>query len=295
MKRYLCGLDIACGGVCGLDNARLYALLRAPAINNVGKIRENYVRALDEAGKKWYDSTMENNIEINKIIAKNLMTYRKKAGLTQAELAEKINYSDKSVSKWESGNGVPDVYTLMLLAKLYGVTLNDFVGEQAPTEKEKRMRGTMRGFHGWIMLLSSGIVWLVATCFFVMMQLWLPGREWWVAFLYAVWANAIVLIVFSAIWKYRVVNFISVTALIWMVLTSAHLTIKFVAGRCGIEFEALWMLYLLGIPLQALECMWTYFRARARRLKAVRRLTQKKDEKLENEKESAEGGSAKAE
>ena len=253
------------------------------------------MRALDEAGKKWYDSTMENNIEINKIIAKNLMTYRKKAGLTQAELAEKINYSDKSVSKWESGNGVPDVYTLMLLAKLYGVTLNDFVGEQAPTEKEKRMRGTMRGFHGWIMLLSSGIVWLVATCFFVMMQLWLPGREWWVAFLYAVWANAIVLIVFSAIWKYRVVNFISVTALIWMVLTSAHLTIKFVAGRCGIEFEALWMLYLLGIPLQALECMWTYFRARARRLKAVRRLTQKKDEKLENEKESAEGGSAKAE
>ena len=237
---------------------------------------------------------MEKQTEINEKIAKNLIYYRKQAGLTQAELAEKINYSDKSVSKWESGNGVPDVYTLMQLAQLYGVTLNDFVGEQAPTEKEKRMRGMMQSFHGWIMLLSSGIVWLVATCLFVMLQLWLPGKEWWLVFLHAVWANAIVLLVFSALWKYRVVNFLSVTLLIWMVLTSVFLTIKYIARRYGVEMEALWMLFLLGIPLQALECMWTYFRARSRRLKAVRRLTKKKDEKSENEKENAEG-EAKAE
>ena len=59
---------------------------------------------------------MENAIEINKIIGQNLSAYRKAAGYTQAELAEKINYSDKSVSKWESGNGVPDVCILMQLA-----------------------------------------------------------------------------------------------------------------------------------------------------------------------------------
>ena len=53
---------------------------------------------------------MENVNEINRKIGKNLACYRKAVGLTQAELAEKINYSDKSVSKWESGNGVPDVY-----------------------------------------------------------------------------------------------------------------------------------------------------------------------------------------
>ena len=63
---------------------------------------------LDEKGKKWYDGSMDNNTEISKNIAKNFMFYRKEAGFTQAELAEKINYSDKSVSKWESGNGVPD-------------------------------------------------------------------------------------------------------------------------------------------------------------------------------------------
>ena len=163
------------------------------------------------------------------------------------------------------------------------------------------MRGTMRGLHVWIMLLSSGIVWLVATCLFVMMQLWLPGREWWLVFLYAVWANAIVLIVFAAIWKYRVLNFLSVTVLIWMVLTSAYLTIKFVAQRFGMtSLDALWMLFLLGIPLQILECMWAYFRARSRRLKAIRKMTKRKgnkdtSEEVESEKEKTEADSVKAE
>ena len=67
---------------------------------------------------------MENTSEINLKIAKNLTYYRKRANLTQAELAEKINYSDKSVSKWESGNGIPDVYILLQLARRFGVTLN---------------------------------------------------------------------------------------------------------------------------------------------------------------------------
>ena len=128
---------------------------------------------------------MENYNEINKKIAQNLAYYRKEAGLTQAELAEKINYSDKSVSKWEQGNGVPDVYVLLQLAHLYGVTLNDLVGEEAE-EKIREKKQRRYGFHVLIMLLSSGIVWLLATYFFVSMAMWKPGGAWWVAFVYAV-------------------------------------------------------------------------------------------------------------
>ena len=47
---------------------------------------------------------MENVNEINEKIAKNLVYYRKQAGYTQAELAEKINYTDKSISKWVSAS-----------------------------------------------------------------------------------------------------------------------------------------------------------------------------------------------
>ena len=153
---------------------------------------------------------MENVSEINNKIAKNLTYYRKAAGLTQAELAEKINYSDKSVSKWESGNGVPDVYILLQLAQLFSVTLNELVGDE-PKAKPKK---SSVGFHVSIMLLSSGIVWLVATCAFVLMQLLNPtGFAWWLTFLYAVCVNAIVMLVYASIWKYRILNFVSVSTL----------------------------------------------------------------------------------
>jgi transcriptional regulator with XRE-family HTH domain len=83
---------------------------------------------------------MDNISEINRKIAENLIRCRKAAGMTQAEVAERINYSDKSVSKWESGNGVPDIYTLMQIAELFQVTLNELVGDEASMPKEERLR-----------------------------------------------------------------------------------------------------------------------------------------------------------
>ena len=214
-----------------------------------------YVKTLAKLQKKCYYSTMESVSEINNQIAKNLTYYRKAAGLTQAELAEKINYSDKSVSKWESGNGVPDVYILLQLAELFGVTIGELVGD---TPKAKPKKSSV-GFHVSIMLLSSGIVWLVATCAFVLMQLLNPtGFAWWLTFLYAVCINAIVMLVFASIWKYRVLNFISVSTLIWTAITCVFLTVS--ALTIGKEMGALWVLFLVGIPLQALEVLWSFFR-----------------------------------
>lgn len=207
---------------------------------------------------------MENCNELNRKIAKNLTFYRKQAGLTQAELAEKINYSDKSISKWESGNGIPDVYTLLQIAKLYGITLNDVVGEETPIKTEKRSN---KGLHWLIMLLSSGIVWLVATCVFVALNLWFSEGPWWLTFIYAVMVNAIVMIVYASIWKYRFVNFVSVSTLIWMALTCIYLTWRIIALHFGGGSSALWTIYLLGIPLQVLEILWVFFRSLFRKLK----------------------------
>ena len=203
---------------------------------------------------------MDNNIEINKKIAKNLMYYRKEAGLTQAELAEKINYSDKSVSKWESGNGVPDVYTLMQLAELYGVTLNDLVGEERPAKKTvKRSKFS----HTMIMLLASGIVWLAMISVFVLLEVFAPGRgPWWLAFIYALAVNSIVLTVFSTRWKYRVVKGIAISALIWTAILSVFLTLVQVFKHYGIDTQFLGLTFLIGIPLQVVEVLWEVFRSR---------------------------------
>lgn len=201
-------------------------------------------------------------MELNRVLANNLVHYRKAAGLTQAELAEKINYSDKSISKWESGNGIPDVYTLMQLAALYQVTLNDLVGEGEvclPTPVEQKKKLLKRRF--LIALLSSGIVWLAATCLFVLMQIPFPLGQWWIIFLYALLANCIVFIVYSSKWKYRIMQFASVSGLIWVSITCIYLTLSALLQWSGELYQSLWCLYLIGIPLEVLEILWMFFRS----------------------------------
>jgi len=115
--------------------------------------------------------------------------------------------------------------------------------------------------HLLIMLLSSGIVWLVATCMFVLLHLVAPASPAWLSFVYAIAVNAIVIIVYASIWKQRVIHFLAVSVLIWMALTCTYLTARFVSIAVGNSYEALWMVFLLGIPLQVLEVLWAFFRS----------------------------------
>jgi transcriptional regulator with XRE-family HTH domain len=211
---------------------------------------------------------MEHIHEINQKIAQNLIYYRKKAGFTQAELAEKINYSDKSVSKWESGNGVPDVYTLLQLAKLYKVSMNDLVGEETAAQEELPKKKSV-GLHVLIMLLSCGIVWLAAILVFVGLQIVKPSGPWWIAFLYAVMISAIIVIVYASIWKYRLLNFFAVSTLVWMSLTCLYVTCYLISLSTGWDIGALWCVFLLGIPLQVLEVLWTFFRTLLRKQRGM--------------------------
>ena len=232
---------------------------------------------------------MENVHEINRKIGDNLAQYRKAAGLTQAELAEKINYSDKSVSKWESGNGIPDVYTLIQIARVFGVSLNELVGEEMPTPKavppQKRF-----GLHLLIMLLSSGIVWLVATCIFVVIRLIDPQWSGWLAFIYAVFANAIVLIVYAGVWKYRLLGFVSVSTLVWITLTCIYLTARLICEALGNPYEGLWCLFLLGVPLQILEILWVFFRSLFRKNKEKQALAIVEEKPLDESTEEVQNG-----
>ena len=63
-------------------------------------------------------------INVNDNVKQNLIFLRKQRKLTQIELAESIGYSDKTVSKWETGESVPNVETLVALADFYGVSLD---------------------------------------------------------------------------------------------------------------------------------------------------------------------------
>ena len=105
--------------------------------------------------------------ELNLVIAKNISEYRKKLGLTQAGLGEKLNFTDKSVSKWEKGEYLPDILVLYKMCELFGITLNDL------TKEHKEIIIPKKEKHNKILIsiMSAGLVWLVATILFVMFRL----------------------------------------------------------------------------------------------------------------------------
>ena len=141
---------------------------------------------------------------LKSVIGANIAAYRKRGSLTQAGLAEKLNYSDKAVSKWERGESVPDVLTLVQLAELFHVSVNDLlVDPDALPEKTGVVQQAMeqvvektlkrKANKSIILMLCSVLVWFVALLFFVIVSsLRIPDS--WLAFFYAIPVNAIVLL-----------------------------------------------------------------------------------------------------
>ena len=195
-------------------------------------------------------------------IGGNIAAYRKRAGLTQAGLAEQMNYSDKAVSKWERGDSVPDVITLMQLAELFDTTVNELLAdpdmlpgnpgglEKAMTQvSEKALK--RKANKNVILALSSTLVWFVALLIFVVVSSFEILEHYsWLAFFYAVPANAIVLLSLRSAWKDFRWNRALISAIVWGSLISVHVSLV-VFFRLNI-----WKIYLLGIPGQIAIFLW---------------------------------------
>lgn len=194
---------------------------------------------------------MEKYENLTAIIAENLVYYRKKAQMTQLELAEKLSYSDKSISKWERGDGVPDIHILVQLAKLYGLTVNDFLTTR---KKEKVANFFMPKV--LITLMSIGLVWFVATVVFSFIKLIAPNstnvfiENAWLFFIYAIPISFIVLIVFNDVFFKRIYNVLAVSGLIWTLAASVFLTLWIY------RLENIGMIFVAVIPLQILVCLF---------------------------------------
>jgi transcriptional regulator with XRE-family HTH domain len=182
---------------------------------------------------------------LKKRVAENIAFYRKRNGLTQAELAEKLNYSDKAISKWERGDGLPDLVVLNEMADIFGININDF------TVTGKRRRYTIIKRNKILVSLASVcLVWLVASLVFVMLSLIAPEYQFsYMAFVYAVPISSVVLLILSCIWKYKYVIFGAYSVLVWSTLFAIHLTIT---------LSHSWYLFIVGIPLQALGIFWLF-------------------------------------
>ncbi len=194
---------------------------------------------------------MFNENEFKKIVVDNLIYYRKINKLTQLQLAEKLNYSDKAISKWERGESLPDLYILYNIADIYGITLNDLTSEikTQPTNKKSTI-------HSLITILSILLVWLVATVVFVAIKLFSPELpKVWLSFIFAIPVSMIVLVVYSSLWGSYLYKFFTISGLCWSIPLA--LTI-------AISYKYMWLSFICVIPLQFLVIFFLILRKKTK-------------------------------
>ena len=197
---------------------------------------------------------MENENNQQELLAKNLVYYRKASGLTQLELAEKFNYSDKSISKWERGEGFPDVFVLKSLADFYGITVDDFYLEE---HKKISVKHSQKRKQIFIRLLSIGIGMLVTFLTFFLLDTLLPkdaAFKPWLVFIYGLVVCSIIWLVWEFIYHKRFIRMFAVSSLVWTSALAIFLTFLIVVNL------PLYFIFIVAIPLQILEILWYFFR-----------------------------------
>lgn len=191
------------------------------------------------------------------IIGKNIAELRKSHGMTQLELAEKLNYSDKAISKWERGEVTTDILVLKEVADLFGVSLDYFFEEEHPKQSEpvQTVKGKLHN-RGIITGISMIVVLLIATLAFVISDMIVKGNHaTWLAFVYAVPLTMIVWLVFNSIWFKKHRNFLIVSLLMWTTIAAAFIT--------ALLFnQVLWKLFILGAPGQIIIILWSYIKGK---------------------------------
>jgi transcriptional regulator with XRE-family HTH domain len=178
-------------------------------------------------------------------VSKNIAAYRKAHRDTQMDLAAKLNYSDKSVSKWERGESLPDVFILAQIADLYQVTVSNLIGEVEPPKESQPH------YHLFVLILSVALVFTIAAVLFVAFTLARVDFRAWLFFIYAVPAAAVVCVVFTCLWWRILWQGIAISVLIWS------------AGLCiylSLPIPNLSLIFIICAALQVMIALWELFR-----------------------------------
>ena len=173
------------------------------------------------------------------LLADNLTKFRKAANLTQYELAQRLNYSDKAISKWERGEAFPDVFVLYEITNLYGISLDDLFRPNIKF-RIKTAKDILRT-HNFVAFISFVGVWFIATLVFFILLFTSDIDAKWMSFIYAIPASFIILTIFTAIWGHRILCALTSSVTLWTVALSIYLTMP---------NELVSKIFILCIPIQ---------------------------------------------
>ena len=191
--------------------------------------------------------------DIKRKVAKNITELRILNNMTQMELAEKLNYSDKTISKWERAESSPDISVLVEIADLFGVTLDylvkaDNIEEAVVTHKTKETRYNRRA----ISYIAEGGAWIIAVFAFIITTLIIDKMTFqWLYFVYALPIVLIVKLIFNSVWFNPRHNYLIISALVWSILATIHIT--FLYFKIDVS-----LIYLLGAAGQVVIVLCSF-------------------------------------
>lgn len=191
--------------------------------------------------------------DLKPVIAQNIIELRKKNNITQAELAEKLNYSDKAVSKWERAESCPDVSVIKQIATIFSVSVDYLLTSDHSTDNSAKKQYTKRQIRNrsFISAISIVFVWLVALFVYINVKTLADIKISWMIFVYAVPVSVILWLIFNTVWFNKRLNFLIISILVWTILLVFYLTFL---------SENLWLVFLLGIPAQIIILLWSGIR-----------------------------------
>lgn len=194
--------------------------------------------------------------ELKLIVASKLIKLRQEAGFTQAELGEKLNYSDKTVSKWERGESLPDAFVLLRIAQIYGTTVDALLSEQEPwqdpikKEREEEKKNAPKFSSTVVTLVAIAGIWTMSVILYV--TLWIAANmHLWMIFATAVPISLITLLVLNSVWNKGRHNQIIVMLLVACIIALLYLFL--------LPFNP-WQLFLILIPAEVMVFLCFHIR-----------------------------------
>ena len=187
--------------------------------------------------------------DIKDIVAKNIIDLRKKNKLTQTELAEKLNYSDNAVSRWERGEVTPTLETLQQIAQVFDVPLSSLIEDNAKgasiVKDKKQMLNKLA-----VTLIFFSLVWLISIVIFVYGEI-IFNLNLWTIFVWAVPCSCLVLLPFNEYWGRYIYKFVLLSIFQWSVLGAFYLQF--------LQYN-MWLIFIIGIPIQVALCIWAFIK-----------------------------------
>ena len=183
---------------------------------------------------------MEN---VKETIARNLAELRRAHNLTQSALAEKLNYSDKAISRWEHAETLPDIETLCRICEIYGVSFEYLLSKERTEIAPVSTPVKNTGRRVTICLIAICTIWLAALTLFTSIETLTGGGDWRI-FIWAIPFSIVVLPVCNRLWWHSIV-FASIASsfILWTTILAIYLQL--------LEYN-LWLLFVVGAPIQAI-------------------------------------------